>query len=275
MAEPEPKLLRFDLRDLLLVVFLIAVGLLIAFSYLFGRGIPASALFAVYGSGFVIGTAVAVIVVTLLAALAALARCNEKRSAGVRRGLWIVAYTAFAWILLGAMYPHREIMASHQTAAAAACKAYAEAQELYRRTDYDGDGVLEYALTISGKFGLREAEVKAARKTEYVDEAFALAEGEPGTAQARFGYCFKVLTAQGPDATGGARSYVTAHPGGESMTLGYALVAYPAYYDVTGRDTFIINNNGTIFQMDFGMDTHAIVSKMTAFNPLVEWFPVE
>ena len=60
------------------------------------------------------------------------------------------------------------------------------------------------------------------------------------------GYVFQILTSQGASMTGGARNYIV----GVNMTLGYALAAVPAEYDYTGRDTFVISHNGTIFQQD-------------------------
>jgi hypothetical protein len=80
------------------------------------------------------------------------------------------------------------------------------------------------------------------------------------------GYVFSVLTTQGAAASGGTKSYVVA----SNMTLGYALSAVPGSYDGTGRDTFIINNNGTIFQKDVTAGAH-----QTHFNPDSTWAPSE
>lgn len=176
----------------------------------------------------------------------------------------------------------RSRTAANQTSAMAACKAYAEAQEIYRRTDYDSDGVLEYAQSIKGNHSLLE-QTAGAGDLALVDRTFGDAEGEPSQAKPKAGYLFKILKAQGADATGGRRSYFTEHPvrpgskgGSPSMTLGYALIAYPAVYGSTGRDCFIINNNGVIFQADLGPDTHRLVRQMTEFNPTPGvWVPSE
>jgi Ca-activated chloride channel family protein len=158
----------------------------------------------------------------------------------------------------------RSRMAANDTAAAASCKAFAEAQEIYHRTDYDGDGVLEYAQRLKGKESLYEQQPGAA-DLALIDRTFAEAEGPPGAqATPKAGYCFKILTAQGPHAPGGARSYMDD---AGRMTRGYAVVAYPSAYDSTGRDTFIINNDGTIYQADLGPKTHAVVEKMTRYDP--------
>jgi subtilase family serine protease len=80
---------------------------------------------------------------------------------------------------------------------------------------------------------------------------------------------------QGPGAPGGKKSYVGD---GKHMTIGYALVAYPAAYDNTGRNTFLINNTGTVYQCDLGPETHAIVKQMTEYDPKAAdrvWTPAE
>ena len=155
----------------------------------------------------------------------------------------------------------RSRMAANATAAAASCKAFAEAEEIYHRTDYDKNGVLEYAQTLSGNYSLLETQAGSG-DLALVDKSFALAEGQPGTATPKAGYVFTVLTQQGPAATGGQRFYVPA--GKTQMTLGYGMCASPAAYDSTGRDSFMINGNGTIFQKDRGTGT---TIHETWFNP--------
>lgn len=153
-----------------------------------------------------------------------------------------------------------------ESAAIAACKTYAEAQDIYRRTDWDSDGVLEYSLTISGANSLYEKTAGQGNLT-LVDAAFASAEGAPGVAQPKAGYVFKILKGQGVNAPGGQKSYVV----NGNMTQGYALVACPASYDGTGRNSFLINNTGTVYQKDLGPDTAKIVNAMTEYNPSTGW----
>jgi hypothetical protein len=161
----------------------------------------------------------------------------------------------------------RSRMAANETAAAAGCKAYAEAQEIYHRTDYTRNGVLKYAQSIHELLETKPG----AGDLALVDRTFAGAEQPSDKAVPKAGYYFKVLKAQGPHATGGKKSYVV----GGNMTLGYALIAYPAAYDSTGRDSFIISNNGTIFQQDLGPDTAKIVEQMTEFDPDEKWIPTQ
>ena len=151
----------------------------------------------------------------------------------------------------------RSRMAANQTAAAAACKEFCEAEEIYHRTDYNHDGVLEYAKTLAGNNSLLET-AAGLSDLGLVDKNFATAEG---TGTAKQGYNFAVATSQGIAATGGVRNYV---PDGVHMVNGYAMSAIPNVYDATGRDTYIISNNGTIFQNDQGSTTTFI----TIFNPV-------
>jgi len=84
------------------------------------------------------------------------------------------------------------------------------------------------------------------------------------------GYYFKILTAQGPAARGGARSYLVK---GE-MAGGFALVAWPAQYDATGVMTFIVNQDGVVHEKDLGPETGTIAAAMSRYDPDASWRPV-
>jgi prepilin-type N-terminal cleavage/methylation domain-containing protein len=159
----------------------------------------------------------------------------------------------------------RSRMAANETAAAASCKAFAEAEEIYRRTDYDADGILEYAQGIAGANSLVD-KVAGDSSIGLLDKTFGTAEGVAGTASPKAGYVFSVLNSQGASATGGARSYLA----GTNMNLGYGLSAVAGSYDGTGRNSFMINNNGTIYQKDTTSSTH-----QTYFNPDTTWAATE
>ena len=167
----------------------------------------------------------------------------------------------------------RARMAADETTAANSCKAYCEAQELYHRTDYDHNGILKYSPTLHGLYETKPG----AGDIALIPKVFVEAEGNPSkNPHPRAGYCFKVLHGQGPSATGGKRSYLMKQKDGSfCMTLGYALAAYPAKYDSTGRDTFIVNNQGTIFMKDLGAGTPGIVETMTEFDPGQTWIPAQ
>jgi len=86
------------------------------------------------------------------------------------------------------------------------------------------------------------------------------------------GYFFKILTAQGPDAPGGEKSYVGKEG---QMTGGFALVAWPSHYGASGVMTFIVNQQGIVFQRDLGEKTAETAGAMTAYNPGDNWMPVK
>jgi hypothetical protein len=85
------------------------------------------------------------------------------------------------------------------------------------------------------------------------------------------GYYFKVLKGQGPSAPLGEMDYVVAG----AMIGGFALVAAPAEYAVTGVKTFIVGNDGVVYEKDFGDATLDEFKKMERFNPDTTWTPVE
>lgn len=85
------------------------------------------------------------------------------------------------------------------------------------------------------------------------------------------GYYFRILTAQGPNGDGGAKSYV--HSG--RMTGGFALIAWPAVFGSSGIMTFIVGPDGDVYQKDLGPDTAGIASKVTTFNPDLAWSRVD
>jgi hypothetical protein len=86
-----------------------------------------------------------------------------------------------------------------------------------------------------------------------------------------YGYLYRILTEQGPDATGGAKSYIVDG----KLTGGFALIAYPAEYRASGVMTFIVNQDGVIYQQDLGDQTADLASKTTAYNPDSSWEPVK
>jgi len=81
------------------------------------------------------------------------------------------------------------------------------------------------------------------------------------------GYFFRLLTEQGPDAAGGARDYMVDG----KMTGGFAFVAYPAEYQSTGVMSFIVNQDGTVYEQDLGPNTAKIAKSMKQYNPGPGW----
>jgi len=88
-----------------------------------------------------------------------------------------------------------------------------------------------------------------------------------GSAAPYHGYLFRMLTSQGPDAEGGARDYMS----GGRLTGGYALVAWPAIYGTSGVMSFMVSQDGTVWQRDLGESTAQTASSMASFNPDTTW----
>ena len=98
-------------------------------------------------------------------------------------------------------------------------------------------------------------------------------KAEPGGApKPLHGYFFKILTAQGKDAPGGEKTYIDKEG---KMTGGFALVAWPSNYGASGVMTFIVNQQGIVFQRDLGPGTPETAKAFTAFNPGPNWTPVK
>ena len=100
--------------------------------------------------------------------------------------------------------------------------------------------------------------------------AAASAEGYAAGVQPYHGYVYKLLTAQGPAAPEGARSYLVDG----KLTGGFALLAYPDSYGVSGVTTFIVNHEGVVWQRDLGEDTAMLAPKIDTFDPDAEWTPI-
>jgi hypothetical protein len=153
------------------------------------------------------------------------------------------------------------------------CRAYVEAQMEYASQDRDANGVLEYAQRIVSSPGKKNGLYFEGEPENLVPKAFAdaaaamAAEGKKPVPY--HGYYFRVLTAQGPDAPGGARTYIVKG----QMIGGFALMAYPAEYGVSGIKTLIVNHRGVVYEKDMGAATGTLAQQMTRFNPDKTWKP--
>jgi hypothetical protein len=100
--------------------------------------------------------------------------------------------------------------------------------------------------------------------------AFATDEGltlKPNQAQPYYGYFYHRLDSQGPSAKGGTKQYIV----NGKMTGGFAYVAYPAQYGKTGLKTFLVDQDGVVFEKDLGADTTTAAKAITTFNPDQTW----
>ena len=103
--------------------------------------------------------------------------------------------------------------------------------------------------------------------------AFASSEGytdKTKTSQPFHGYLYRILTKQGNQVQEGARNYIVDG----NMTGGFAILAYPAEYSVSGVMSFLINQDGTVLEKDFGNKTADLAKAITEFNPDGTWAPV-
>jgi hypothetical protein len=97
------------------------------------------------------------------------------------------------------------------------------------------------------------------------------AKGKGGNHAPYQGYLFKIIKAQGANAEGGAFDYVV----NGKMILGFALLAYPAKYGTSGIMTFVVNQNGIVYQKDLGKNTAKSAAAIKRYNPDSSWKKVE
>lgn len=160
-----------------------------------------------------------------------------------------------------------------------AMRAYVDAQREYASEDRDGDEVLEYAQRIASTPGKKDGlywPVELDGSESPLGPLVAEAQGEGYKAKVNgqqtsrvpfHGYYFKILTRQGKHAPGGKYNYII----NGNMIGGFAMVAWPADYGNTGVMTFIVNQQGRVYQRDLGENTSQIASAMTEFDPGPGW----
>jgi hypothetical protein len=157
------------------------------------------------------------------------------------------------------------------------CRTYVAAQQLYALRPRDGKPAGLYAASFSSDPGRQNGlywPIAAGQKRSPLGDllAGAAAEGRAPTPAGGqptpfHGYYFKILTGQGAAASGGAKSYLI--DGG--MSGGFALVAWPAQYDVTGVMTFVVNQDGIVHEKDLGTGTDGAAKAMTLYSPDGSW----
>jgi len=158
-------------------------------------------------------------------------------------------------------------------------RACAEAQREYASRDRDGDEVLEYAQQIASSEGKTDGLYWPPELNGEISPLGPLvveAQGEGYFGNSRktdagpqpfHGYFFKMLMRQGKHAPGGKYDYVI----NGNMIGGFAFVAWPAEYDESGVMTFIVNQQGRVYQKDLGASTARTVRKMNAYDPDTTW----
>jgi hypothetical protein len=158
----------------------------------------------------------------------------------------------------------------NELAAIQVALAYTDAQEEYRQQDRNGDGVKEYAMRALSTPGKHDGLYWAALPDE-PESPLGPDFADAKVGQPYHGYLYRILTAQGKNAPGGARNYVkNGH-----MTGGYALVAWPAKYDDTGVMTFIVNQDGIVYEKNLGPNTATAAKAIKEFDPDSSWQKVK
>ncbi len=156
------------------------------------------------------------------------------------------------------------------------CRGYVEAQEDYSLQKREGYEVNQYAQRIISTPGKQDGLTWQNADGTWggpIGEkiAQAISQGYSSKDAPYHGYYFKVLKGQGPAAPLGELDYVIHG----AMIGGFALVAAPAEYRVTGVKTFIVSQDGVVYQKDLGPTTLDAFKKMERFNPDKTWAPVE
>lgn len=159
--------------------------------------------------------------------------------------------------------------------------AIIDAQRDYWRMDIDGDGFREYAQEFRSNPGKKNGLYWEAKGDEEQSPlgplvASARVEGyKAASAGARptayHGYYYKIITAQGKNASGGAYSYLVKG----KMIGGFAVIAAPAQYGNSGVMTFIVNHDGVVYEKDLGKNTIELAKKMNRFDPDKSWKKVK
>jgi len=163
------------------------------------------------------------------------------------------------------------------------CRTYVKAQRDYVLIDWEGNGILAYAQKLRSDPGKKNGlfwrhapgepvsplgELVTQARTEGYKKGKSLFKEQPVPFH---GYYFKILTRQGKYAPGGKYNYIV----NGNMVGGFALVAFPSDWGKSGVMTFIVNQQGKIYQKNLGPDTMKIAQQMKSYNPDKTWTPAK
>jgi hypothetical protein len=156
------------------------------------------------------------------------------------------------------------------------CRGFVEAQHEYALMKRDGSGVNQYAQRIISTPGKQDGLAWQTADGAWdgpIGEkvARAIDRGYTNRAEPFHGYYFKVLKGQGPAAPLGQLDFVVKGV----MIGGFALIAFPAQYRLTGVQTFMVSHDGVVYQRDLGPQTRELASQIELFNPDKTWTPVD
>jgi hypothetical protein len=164
------------------------------------------------------------------------------------------------------------------------CRAYVKAQREYVLKDWNGDGIFAYAQKLRSDHGTRNGlfwRSASGQEMSPLGELVARAWHEgykknkaafKETELSPFhGYYFKILTAQGKNVPGGSYNYIA----NGNMVGGFAMVAFPSNWGKSGVMTFVVNQQGKVYEKNLGQNTEKIAQKMKLYNPDKTWTPVK
>lgn len=157
-------------------------------------------------------------------------------------------------------------------------RGYVEAQQEYAAAGRDGAAAGIYAQRVRSTPGKHDGLYWPTAMGEPPSPfgpliAAATQEGYSGTNASRkpyHGYRYRMLFAQGPSAPGGPRAYIAD----DELREGFALLAYPEKYGVSGIMTFMVNQDGIVWQSDLGAGTAERAASIRAFDPDRGWIPI-
>jgi hypothetical protein len=160
------------------------------------------------------------------------------------------------------------------------CRVYVEAQREYATHEHAGVAGRVYAQKLRSEPGKEDGlywDDPTGKHPSPLGPFLAEAEAEgytkqePGAPPRPFhGYVYRILTAQGAHAPGGARSYLNDG----KMTGGFALLAYPSEHGSSGVMTFVVGAQGVVYQKNLGDKTAEVAKGMTSYDPDDSWTPV-
>jgi len=169
---------------------------------------------------------------------------------------------------------HARRIGTHELDAIEICHGYVEAQQTYASEDRDKDGMLEYAPRLMSAAGRHDGLYWEGEGEPLVPAGFAQAGWEGAQkvqAKPYHGYYFRVLAGQGPHAPGGAHNYIVKN----KLIGGFGLLAWPAEYGVTGIHTFIVNQDGIVYEKDIAPVPGTPAPPITRFDPDDSWSRVD
>lgn len=151
-----------------------------------------------------------------------------------------------------------------------AVRAYHDAQMDYAEVDRDGDGALEYAQQFVSRDGQHDG-LYWVEQPGLEESPLGPLFGDELPDGDWQGYRYRILSAQGPSAPGGAYDYLL----GDNMSRGFALIAWPSAYGDSGVMSFMISHEGRVFEKDLGPDGGNQALAMSRFDPDSSWHEVD